>query len=159
MAKKIAAVTLAGLALVGCTNSDLYSGNVYSGAQARQTCSVSYGIITNIRMVKIQGDDKNHANGLGGVAGLATGAGLGSFIGGGRGQTAAMAAVGIGGALIGDKIQDKLNQVEGMELEIRKDSGEVVAVVQKAEPYFSVGMRVRLAEGRGLESRTTVSPA
>lgn len=65
--KKMTFLSLAillSLGLAGCANEDIYSGNVYSGAQAKSARSISYGIIESIRPVKIQGDNQGKRLGL-----------------------------------------------------------------------------------------------
>ena len=107
-----------GVAVVlgGCANSDSYSGDVYSANQAKTVQTVSYGTITATRAVRIQGGDENSV--LGTVAGGVLGGVLGSAIGGGNGQDIATVAGAIGGAAAGKAAGDKLNQVDGVEIEI-----------------------------------------
>ena len=53
------------------------------------------------------------------------------------------------GAAAGKAAGDKLNQVDGVELEIKKENGESIVVVQKANPTFVPGARVRMTQGNG----------
>ena len=53
------------------------------------------------------------------------------------------------GAAAGKAAGDKLNQVDGVELEIKKETGESIVVVQKASPTFVPGARVRMTQGNG----------
>ncbi|MGL5226314.1 MAG: hypothetical protein ACRC8Q_13515, partial [Aeromonas sp.] len=55
----------------------------------------------------------------------------------------------IAGAAIGKAAGDKLNQVDGVEIEIKKENGEDIVVVQKASPTFVPGARVRMTQGNG----------
>ena len=41
------------------------------------------------------------------------------------------------------------DQVDGVELEIKKENGEAIVVVQKASPTFTPGARVRMTQGNG----------
>lgn len=143
------------LALSGCANSDLYSGDTYRGVHAREYHSVFYGVITNIRPVKIQAYDKPSE--VGGLAGGVVGGVLGSTLGRGKGNDLAIAGGVVGGAIIGDKIADKTNQIAGMELEIKKDDGTVIVVVQKANPNFMAGKRVRISQSSSRDRELTVS--
>ena len=74
----------------------------------------------------------------------------GSTIGGGTGQAIATAVGAIGGAIIGSKAEEKMSQVNGAELVIRKDNREEIVVVQKADPSFQAGRRVRIVGGSSL---------
>ena len=139
MFKRIALVTLlaATTAITGCANSDVYSGDVYTKDRAKQVQTVSYGTILSTRPVKIQADENSL---IGTIGGAVVGGLLGSTIGGGRGSDIAAAGKAAG---------DKLNQVDGVELEIKKENGESIVVVQKASPTFVPGARVRMTQGNG----------
>ncbi|HDN9840200.1 TPA: hypothetical protein P2M86_001123 [Aeromonas salmonicida] len=119
--------------LSGCANSDVYSGDVYTKDRAKQVQTVSYGTILSTRPVKIQADENS----------------LVGTIGGGRGSDIAAAGGAIAGAAAGKAAGDKLNQVDGVELEIKKENGESIVVVQKASPTFVPGARVRMTQGNG----------
>ncbi len=71
-----AAALMAGLTLVGCANTDIYSGSVYRGEQAKEARSISYGTIVSVREVKIQADSP-------GVIGTVGGGVLGGIAGSG----------------------------------------------------------------------------
>ena len=142
----------AAVVLAGCANSDSYSGDVYSANQAKTVQTVSYGTITATRAVWIQGGDEDSL--LGTVAGGVLGGVLGSAIGGGTGQDIATVAGAIGGAAVGMAAEDSLNQVDGVEIEIKKENGDSIVVVQKANPAFVPGKRVRMVQSDG---KTNVS--
>lgn len=141
------------LLLAGCSDPDLYSGSVYTADQAKQVQSVTYGTIVSVRPVKIQTSE--HGNILGSLGGAVIGGLLGSTVGNGRGQDLATVGGALGGGMAGSKIEQKANRVDGLELEIKKDDGSAVVVVQKAEPSFQPGARVRLVKGQG---KVNVSP-
>ena len=144
--KKIAFAVLMSLTLVGCANEDIYGGNVYSGDQAKEARSISYGTIVSTRPVKIQADNQGV---LGTIGGGAIGGIAGSGIGGGTGQ--AIAAVGaVAGAVIGSKVEEKASQVSALEMVIKKDDGKEIVVVQKAEANLVPGARVRIVGGSRL---------
>ena len=142
------------LTLGGCANSDVYSGNVYSGDQAKRAQSVSYGTITSLRPVQIQATDEGSGV-LGGLGGAVIGGLLGSQIGGGSGRTIAAAAGAIGGSVAGKSIADNVDQVDAYEIEVRRDAGDSLIVVQKADTAFSIGQRVRLV---GYGANLNVAP-
>ncbi|KXS37636.1 glycine zipper 2TM domain-containing protein [Modicisalibacter tunisiensis] len=142
------------LTLGGCANSDLYSGDVYRGSQAKTGQTVTYGTIVSVRPVRIQADDQGSGL-IGGVGGAVIGGLLGHQIGGGSGRDIATAAGAIGGSVAGKKIEDRANQVNAYELEVRRDSGDTVVVVQKADRNWQVGQRVKLV---GSGSSMSVAP-
>ena len=133
--KKIAFAVLMSLTLVGCANEDIYGGNVYSGDQAKEARSISYGTIVSTRPVKIQADNQGV---LGTIGGGAIGGIAGSGIGGGTGQAIATAV----GAVA--------SQVSALEMVIKKDDGKEIVVVQKAEANLVPGARVRIVGGSRL---------
>jgi outer membrane lipoprotein SlyB len=148
----IAALSL--LTLAGCTNTSQYSGDVYSGNQAKTTQNVTYGTIVAIRPVQIQADSRT-GNLLGGGGGAIIGGLLGRQVGGGSGRDLATVAGALGGAMAGTAAEDASNRIAAWEMEVRTDSGEDVVVVQRADRQFQAGQRVRLI-GRG--SNVQVAP-
>ncbi|KJZ14065.1 MULTISPECIES: glycine zipper 2TM domain-containing protein [Halomonas] len=147
-------LALSVVVLGGCTATNQYSGNVYSGNQAQTAQNVQFGTITALRRVQIQGESS--AGGILGTGGGAVIGGLlGNQVGGGSGRTIATAAGAIGGAVAGNQIEKGVNRTDAWEMEIRKDSGQTVVVVQKADQAFQVGQRVRLI---GSGSRQSVAP-
>ena len=142
--KKIALAILISLTLVGCANEDIYGGNVYSGAQAKEARSISYGTIVSTRPVKIQSDNQGVVGTIGGgaIGGIA-----GSAIGGGTGRALATAVGAVAGAVVGSKVEEKASQVSAIEMVIRKDDGKEIVVVQKAEANLVPGARVRIVGG------------
>lgn len=137
----IVAAMMAGLTLVGCAQTDIYSGNVYRGDQAKEARSISYGTIVSVREVKIQADSQGV---LGAVGGGVIGGIAGSTIGGGTGQAIATAVGAIAGSMLGSTVEEKASQVASLEMVIRKDDGKEIVVVQKKESGFVPGRRVRI---------------
>ena len=132
----VALALMMSVGLTGCANTDIFSGDVYTADQAKEARSISYGTIVSVRPVKIQADNNGV---IGSVGGGALGGIAGSTIGGGTGQ-----------AIAGSKIEEKMSQVNGAELVIRKDNREEIVVVQKADPSFKAGRRVRIVGGSSL---------
>lgn len=154
MISRVMVVSLVGLTLAGCANTSTLSGDVYSASDAKQVQSVSYGTITHIRPVQIQaGKDSNV---IGSIGGAVLGGFLGNTIGGGTGRSLATAAGALAGGVAGNKIESAVDRTQGVELEIRKDDGNMIMVVQKlGNAQFSVGQRVSMASNG---SQITVSP-
>ncbi|OOH86301.1 hypothetical protein BMT54_11170 [Pasteurellaceae bacterium 15-036681] len=140
---KFAAALMAALTLAGCAQTDVYSGSVYRGDQAKEARSITYGTIVSVREVQIQAESQSQGA-LGTIGGGVLGGIAGSTIGGGRGQAVATAVGAIAGAMAGSKVEEKVSQVTSLEMVIRKDDGQEVVVIQKKEDGFVAGKRVRL---------------
>lgn len=154
MNKRFTAVLLIGMTLVGCVNSDTLSGDVYRANDAKQIQSVAYGTIISLRPVKIQSGDEN--NTLGAIGGAVLGGFLGNTIGGGSGRKLTTAGGAILGGLAGQGVEKVFNKANGIEMEIRKDNGSTIMVVQKQDiSKFTPGQRVIIASNG---SQVTVSP-
>ena len=134
----------------GC--ADNYSGNTYQSNRAGIVQNVSFGTVTNIRQVNIQDDSSNMP--IGAVAGAVVGGLLGHAVGGGTGKKLATVGGVVAGGLAGNAIQNQTGKTNGMEVEIRLANGQTIAVVQKMDPNFQIGSRVRLVDAGG---RTTAS--
>lgn len=142
------------LTLAGCANTAPYGGDVYRGSQAGAEQTVRFGTITALRQVQIQADSR--AGGIIGTGGGAVIGGLlGSQIGGGSGRRLATAAGAIGGAVAGSRIEDAASRTRAWEIEVRRDDGQNIVVVQRADQAFQVGQRVRLI---GSGANMTVAP-
>ncbi|WP_439258352.1 glycine zipper 2TM domain-containing protein [Lonepinella sp. BR2271] len=135
------------IGVTGCANTDIYSGDVYSGNQSKEARSISYGTIVSARSVKIQADNQGV---IGTVGGGVLGGVAGSTIGGGSGQVLASAVGAIAGAMIGSKVEEKASQVDSLELVIKKDDGSEIVVVQKYDASLTVGRKVRIVGGSTL---------
>jgi len=154
MISRVLVVSLVGLTLAGCVNNDRLSGDVVSANEAKQVQNVTYGTILSVREVQIQGgSDENLVGALGGAV---LGGFLGNTVGGGTGRSLATAAGAIAGGLAGQGVQGELNKTQGVQMQIREDSGKTIVVTQKQGPTrFSVGQRVSLI-GNG--NSVSVSP-
>ncbi|MFC0266984.1 glycine zipper 2TM domain-containing protein [Kushneria aurantia] len=143
MKRYLAVAALGVLTLGGCANSDLYSGNTYTGSQAKTARNVTYATVTSVRPVTIQAGNENDT-GLGGIGGAVLGGLLGNQLGGGSGRVLTTAVGGIGGAVAGSAVENRANQVGAYEIQVRTDSGQDIVVVQKADTNYQPGQRVRL---------------
>lgn len=137
----LAVALMSSFALVGCANTDVFSGSVYSGEQAKEARSIAYGTIVSVRDVKIQARSEGV---IGTVGGGVLGGVAGNTIGGGTGQAIATAVGAVAGAVIGNQVEQKASQVSSLEMVIRKDDGKEIVVVQKKEDGFVPGKRVRI---------------
>lgn len=143
---------MSALAVTGCANHSVYSGNVYTGSQAKEARGISYGTIVSVREVQIQAPSSGV---IGTTAGGAIGGIAGSSMGGGRGSDLLGVLVGTVGAVVGNKIEQSMSKVTSLEMVIRKDDGSEIVVVQKKEAGLTRGARVRLV---GTASDVNVSP-
>lgn len=138
-------IVLVGLAFLasGCASS--LSGSAYSRDQARTEQSVRIGTVDQVRTVQIEGTK----TAVGPVAGAAVGGLAGSTIGGGRGRDIATVVGAVVGGLAGAAAEEGLTRQQGLEITVRLDNGELIAVTQAADEAFAIGDRVRLVSGGG----------
>jgi len=150
--KKIAALIIisSSLTLSGCASS--LKGDTYSRDDARQVQNVQYGTVDAIRMVVIEGTKTP----IGAATGAVVGGVAGSTVGGGKGAIIATVVGAVAGGLAGSAAEEAITKKQGVELVIRKNSGDSISVVQEYEPNnpFQVGDRVRLMTLNG-EVRVT----
>lgn len=128
------------LALSGCASS--LQGDTYSRDDARQVQNVQYGTVEAVRLVVIEGTKTP----IGTAAGAVVGGVAGSGVGGGRGSIIAGVVGAVAGGLAGSAAEEAITKKQGVELVIRKNTGETISVVQQYEPnnIFQAGDRVRL---------------
>ncbi|HQR51741.1 MAG TPA: hypothetical protein PLZ79_00625 [Burkholderiales bacterium] len=139
-------VLLAAALLAGCVSSK--AGDVYSRDQARTEQSVRMGTIEAVREVQIEGTK----SGLGAVAGGVTGGIAASTIGHGTGSAVAAAVGAIAGGFAGAAAEEGITRNSGVELTVKLDSGQMIAVVQGVDTNttFQPGDRVRVLSGQGV---------
>lgn len=139
-------VLLLATLLPACVSSK--AGDVYSREQARTEQSVRLGTIEAVREVQIEGTK----SGLGAVAGGVTGGIAASTIGHGTGSAVAAAVGAIAGGLAGAAAEEGLTKNSGLELTVKLDNGQTIAVVQgvDANTTFQPGDRVRVLSGQGV---------
>lgn len=143
MKRLLPIAALSVLTLAGCANTSGYSGDVYSGNQAKTTQNVRIGTIAAVRPVQIQADSRTGGL-LGGGGGAIIGGLLGNQIGGGSGRQLATVAGALGGSIAGTAAEDRANRIDALEMEIRLEDGTDVVVVQRADRQFQPGQKVRL---------------
>ena len=143
--KLIFSIAILPLFLTSCAQQSL-TGDTYSRSEAGQTQTVKWGTITSIRHVKIEGETTGGTV-VGGVAGGV----LGNQVGHGTGRTlATIGGAGLG-AVAGSHAQKELGTRQGLEIQVKLDGGDSIAVTQEANPResFSEGERVRVLYGGG----------
>lgn len=144
--RRTAAVTaaLAVLALVGCASSQ--SGSSYSRTQTRGEMTVRMGVVESVRQVTIEGSNTP----VGTVAGGVIGGIAGSNVGGGRGSTVGSILGAVAGGVAGSAIEEHATKKQGIEITVKLDGGQYVAITQEADEQFHPGERVRILSGQGV---------
>lgn len=142
----VTGLVLSAALLSGCVGSK--AGDVYARDQARTEQSVRMGTIEAVREVQIEGTK----SGIGAVAGGVTGGIAASTIGHGTGSAVAAAVGAIAGGLVGSAAEEGLTKSSGLELVVKLDNGQTIAVVQAvdANTTFQPGDRVRVLSGQGI---------
>lgn len=135
--------------ITGCASSR--SSEVYSRDQARQAHTVESGTVESVKEVMIEGTKTPVGAAAGGVAGGV----LGSTIGRGTGRTLATVGGALAGAAGGALAEEAITSKKGLEIVVKKDSGETIVVVQEADVPIYPHDRVRIL--RGSDGTTRVS--
>lgn len=141
--RSMAFLSAAALALAGCAGSQ--SGSSYSQSQARGEMTVRMGVVESVRQVTIEGDKTP----VGALAGGAIGGIAGSNVGGGRGSNVGAILGAVAGGVAGNAIEEHVSKKAGLEITIKLDSGQMIAVTQEADEAFRPGERVRVLSGHG----------
>lgn len=128
---------------VGCASSQ--SGAAYSRSQTRSEQSVRLGVVESVRTVTIEGT----RSGVGAAAGAVVGGVAGSNVGRGKGATIGSVLGAVAGGLAGQAIEEHTTKKEGLEITIKLDNGQLIAVTQEADEQFHPGERVRVLSGGG----------
>lgn len=135
--------------LAGCASSK--SGDVYTRDQARREQNIRMGVVESVREVLMEGTKSP----VGAIAGAAVGGVAGSTLGGGNGSTIAAVIGAVAGGLAGSAIEEGVTRKQAMEITIKMDNGQLIAIVQEGDPLeFRPGDRVRIISSGG-ESRVT----
>lgn len=137
-------MTVGALLLTGCGSG--LGGGSYERGEARRAMSVEFGTVEAVRGVRLEGTKTP----VGTVAGAAVGGIAGSGVGGGSGRAIATVVGAVAGGLAGSAIEEGATRTQGVEVTVRLDNGQFLAVVQEDEgEAFRNGERVRiLRDGR-----------
>ncbi|NMF97823.1 glycine zipper 2TM domain-containing protein [Aromatoleum toluolicum] len=144
-----AAFAAAVLGLGGCATG--LGGETYSRGEARRAMTVQYGVVESVRYVKLEGTKTP----IGALGGAAIGGIAGSGIGEGRGAAIATVIGAVAGGLAGSAIEEGATRSQGVEVTVRLDNNQLMAVVQddKGEDFRS-GDSVRVVRD-GSTTRVT----
>ena len=135
---KVVLLILAALILTACASSR--SGDVYTREQARREMTVRLGIVESVREVQMEGTH----SGTGTMAGAAIGGVAGSNVGSGRGSIVGAIVGAVIGGMAGSAAEENLTKKNALEITVKLDSGQIVAVVQEMGEVFHPGQRVRV---------------
>jgi outer membrane lipoprotein SlyB len=135
--------------VAGCASPGLGGGS-YSREQARREQTVRMGYVESVREVKLEGT----RSGVGPAAGAVAGGVAGSSIGHGRGSAVAAIAGAVLGGVAGQAAEEGFTGRRGVEVTVKLDSGQMVAIMQEADEAFRPGDRVRILSDGGT-SRVT----
>ena len=144
----LAAAVLATV-VTGCAAPGLGGGS-YSRDQARREQTVRMGYVESVREVKLEGT----RSGIGPAAGAVAGGVAGSSIGRGRGSVLGAIGGAVIGGIAGQAVEQGTTAKQGVEVTVKLDSGQMVAVMQEADETFRPGDRVRILSD-GATSRVT----
>lgn len=149
MMKTLSLLLISLAVLAGCAGSK--SGDVYTRDQARREQNIRMGVVESVREVLMEGTKSP----VGAIAGAAVGGVAGSTLGGGKGSTIAAVIGAVAGGLAGSAIEEGVTRKQAMEITIKMDNGQLIAIVQEGDPLeFRSGDRVRIISSGG-ESRVT----
>ena len=149
MMKTLSLLLISLAVLAGCATSK--SGDVYTRDQARREQNIRMGVVESVREVLMEGTKSP----VGAIAGAAVGGVAGSTLGGGKGSTIAAVIGAVAGGLAGSAIEEGVTRKQAMEITIKMDNGQLIAIVQEGDPLeFRPGDRVRIIYSGG-ESRVT----
>lgn len=135
--------------LTGCAAPGL-GGGAYSRDQARREQTVRMGHVESVREVKLEGS----RSGIGPGAGAVAGGIAGSSIGHGRGSALGTVAGAVIGGIAGQAAEQSFSAKRGVEVTVKLDNGQMVAIMQEADETFRPGDRVRILSD-GATSRVT----
>jgi len=142
MRKLLLPILLAPVFLAACANPGVPDasalGYTVQGSQRAQ--AVQFGAVLAIQPVLIA----QNSTGIGTLGGAAAGGYLGSRIGNGNGSTA-MAIIGaVAGGIAGSAAEGAATREQGLQITIRLDSGQAVAITQAADVQLVPGQRVEV---------------
>lgn len=145
--------TLLGTLLVtGCASHRYDNIPIYSPypvtPQPNLAYSAAYGIVESIGTTSPAA--YGNSTGTGAVIGGIVGGMLGTQVGGGRGKTATTVAGIVGGAMIGNEIEQRSAQATGgtYQVGVRLDNGSYQSLTQADISGLQIGTRVRIENNR-----------
>ncbi|MBI4754374.1 MAG: glycine zipper 2TM domain-containing protein [Betaproteobacteria bacterium] len=139
----IVVAALAAVLAAGCASSK--SGSAYERREARREMTVRLGVVESVRQVTLEGTKSP----VGTAGGAVVGGVAGSNVGGGKGAVVGTVLGAIIGGVAGSAVEEGVTRREGVELTVKLDNGQLIAVTQEADEVFRPGERVRVLSGGG----------
>jgi outer membrane lipoprotein SlyB len=142
MKQTVAIFAVIGLLVLATGCQSTLTGESYSRSEARKAQQVQYGTVEHLRPVAIEGTKTP----IGAGAGAAVGGIAGSSVGGGKGAAVASVVGAVAGGVAGAAVEEQATKRQGVEITVRLDDNQTIAVVQQVSPgvSFQVGDRVRV---------------
>jgi outer membrane lipoprotein SlyB len=145
----LAAVALA--ATAACTTTPTSAPGYYSTAPAPSSTysrPVPYsdqGVVRAIEVIPVA----SRPVGAGAILGAIVGGVVGNQFGSGSGRALTTIGGAVAGGVAGNAIEDRASKRAGLEITIKLDNGQMIAVTQEADEAFHPGERVRILSGHG----------
>lgn len=139
----LGAIVLAAATLAGCASSQ--SGSSYGRTVTRQEMNVRLGVVESVRPVTIEGSQSP----VGTIGGAAIGGIAGSNMGKGKGSSVGAVLGAVLGGMAGQAAEESMTKKEGIEITVKLDNGQMIAVVQEADELFRPGDKVRVLSNGG----------
>lgn len=136
-------IAISALMLGACASQ---SGSSYERSQTRGEQSIRLGVVESVRKVSIEGTK----SGVGAVAGAAVGGLGGSNVGDGKGSTVGAVVGAVLGGVAGNALENTATRQDGLEITVRLENGQLIAITQAADEVFRPGERVRIVSGSGV---------
>jgi len=130
------------LALAGCASN--ISPQTYSVGSVGQVNRTISGTVISVREVNVAG-----TTGVGGAAGTASGAVLGSSAGGSDSRSNIVGAIGgaVIGGLAGSAIEANATKQKAFEYVVETENGNLMTIVQGKDTVFAEGQKVLVLYG------------
>lgn len=138
--KKIVSILVLLVAALGLSGCNVGGGNL---RHANEVSIVKRGVVTGLQPVTLAGT----ATGIGAASGAAVGTAIGANIGGDWKTRLVGALVGqVAGAVAGNAVEKKVTETNGVEVTIKLDDGNEVAIPKRNEEVagITIGSRVRI---------------
>jgi outer membrane lipoprotein SlyB len=130
------------VAMAGCARHSA-SSQVYPRYETRTAYDVRYGEVVAIREVEIEG----YSTFIGRWGGAIVGQAIGGNVHGRNSRRVARAVGGVAGAVAGEAVERQATAELGLEVTVRLDNGDVIAVVQGTDIPFLPGEPARVLFG------------
>lgn len=139
-----AALTLAGCAGVPPDMGGQYQSSAYnySASQAQQVQQVQLGTVLYVQQVTIRAGQG--VTGVGSTLGAVAGGYVGSRVGNGNGSAVGAVIGALGGAAGGNMVAGDAYEQPGLQITVKLDNGQTIAVTQAADVPIRAGQRVEL---------------